>query len=588
MGYCGKACFNAHWPEHKLSHKQLRAQGGAGGGDITGEAPQENEVQGAAAVLYLALYMDSGEGLRDLVDQFVKATQNVFKGRAKLKSVGVDILCNGAQWDDGAGDAMVERFIDLVQVHILDNARITRRNLLEGVRLQCVACVTWGHYMMEPNPRDEDRYRQVRHLLLGSNDAVAVDPRHTRVYIADSPTRDWASKARAAGFITLEERLVYPASLVATFQEEMGRGVADTAKSAGPSVVTASKIPVIGVSVECEDEEQAAVMQDTRSGGGSVGGGGSDANLTIGNKDDGLAAMTTEEDGEEKTDKSQSKTTLIQVADEALSGRARRSCLVYDCRPQYSCDACNEPDATQRCSKCRSVYYCDKRCQAVGWKKGGHRKACRVDTKDLPPRELFLSSWGFDGIKTGYSGETLEKIMVMTRGGQLRPAQSIYEFVQQLVVEQGALLIALEKAGFDAADLSNVLFGPDLETIQIARADGWKVPLSESWNGFMPALEILSFRHGRMASIIAERRQSEQESRVALVVAHYKGLDRELVQMVLCPFIVGRASTTFPCKKVDILGLLSNPAEDSSEFRRCRVHTLASTRGSDGRLHQVK
>jgi hypothetical protein len=43
------------------------------------------------------------------------------------------------------------------------------------------------------------------------------------------------------------------------------------------------------------------------------------------------------------------------------------------------CDNCSKEGASKRCSKCRSVFYCDRDCQISGW-KGGHKKICSVFT----------------------------------------------------------------------------------------------------------------------------------------------------------------------------------------------------------------
>ena len=40
------------------------------------------------------------------------------------------------------------------------------------------------------------------------------------------------------------------------------------------------------------------------------------------------------------------------------------------------CAGCGSPGATKRCSRCRSVYFCDEDCLGAGWKK--HKKVCKA------------------------------------------------------------------------------------------------------------------------------------------------------------------------------------------------------------------
>ncbi|KAJ7105014.1 hypothetical protein C8R44DRAFT_746254 [Mycena epipterygia] len=41
------------------------------------------------------------------------------------------------------------------------------------------------------------------------------------------------------------------------------------------------------------------------------------------------------------------------------------------------CDIIDEKPAFERCSGCKSVYYCSRECQIADWREGSHRKACR-------------------------------------------------------------------------------------------------------------------------------------------------------------------------------------------------------------------
>ena len=55
---------------------------------------------------------------------------------------------------------------------------------------------------------------------------------------------------------------------------------------------------------------------------------------------------------------------------------------VEDLRPSdlekgASCGGCGRGGATLRCGRCKSVRYCDRRCQAFDWKRG-HKATCRV------------------------------------------------------------------------------------------------------------------------------------------------------------------------------------------------------------------
>ena len=42
----------------------------------------------------------------------------------------------------------------------------------------------------------------------------------------------------------------------------------------------------------------------------------------------------------------------------------------------YICAGCGSPGATKRCTRCRSVHFCDKECLRAGWKT--HKKACKA------------------------------------------------------------------------------------------------------------------------------------------------------------------------------------------------------------------
>ncbi|KAJ7116887.1 hypothetical protein C8R44DRAFT_791594 [Mycena epipterygia] len=41
------------------------------------------------------------------------------------------------------------------------------------------------------------------------------------------------------------------------------------------------------------------------------------------------------------------------------------------------CDIIDEKSSFERCSGCKSVYYCSRECQITDWQEGAHRKACR-------------------------------------------------------------------------------------------------------------------------------------------------------------------------------------------------------------------
>ena len=42
----------------------------------------------------------------------------------------------------------------------------------------------------------------------------------------------------------------------------------------------------------------------------------------------------------------------------------------------FHCGKKEEPKESQRCARCRVVYYCSKKCQVEDWKRGGHKQAC--------------------------------------------------------------------------------------------------------------------------------------------------------------------------------------------------------------------
>lgn len=45
-------------------------------------------------------------------------------------------------------------------------------------------------------------------------------------------------------------------------------------------------------------------------------------------------------------------------------------------RPILQCGQIREKQALKRCVACQSFYYCDRNCQEVDWRVGGHRAAC--------------------------------------------------------------------------------------------------------------------------------------------------------------------------------------------------------------------
>ena len=46
-----------------------------------------------------------------------------------------------------------------------------------------------------------------------------------------------------------------------------------------------------------------------------------------------------------------------------------------------SCVICNE-EAEKKCSRCKNVSYCSKKCQAIDWKL--HKKICQLNEHELP------------------------------------------------------------------------------------------------------------------------------------------------------------------------------------------------------------
>ena len=52
---------------------------------------------------------------------------------------------------------------------------------------------------------------------------------------------------------------------------------------------------------------------------------------------------------------------------------------IYNFVPTYDkwCLGCPSKNATKKCSKCKSVYFCDKKCQEKCWKV--HKKHCKRD-----------------------------------------------------------------------------------------------------------------------------------------------------------------------------------------------------------------
>ena len=75
---------------------------------------------------------------------------------------------------------------------------------------------------------------------------------------------------------------------------------------------------------------------------------------------------------------------------------------------QHDCEACREPGASQRCTGCRKVWYCNKECQTSDWvshifKCNPRRPINTADhlalavRQDLLPTDLqTLKEWGFD------------------------------------------------------------------------------------------------------------------------------------------------------------------------------------------------
>eukprot|EP01083_Nonionella_stella_P017386 48646_1 len=41
----------------------------------------------------------------------------------------------------------------------------------------------------------------------------------------------------------------------------------------------------------------------------------------------------------------------------------------------YKCGYCHQPNPASRCSACKTMYYCNRKCQSSHWNK--HRKVCK-------------------------------------------------------------------------------------------------------------------------------------------------------------------------------------------------------------------
>ncbi|KAH8742310.1 hypothetical protein F5883DRAFT_376799, partial [Diaporthe sp. PMI_573] len=63
-----------------------------------------------------------------------------------------------------------------------------------------------------------------------------------------------------------------------------------------------------------------------------------------------------------------------------------------------TCHGCNEKKASLRkCGKCSFFSYCNKSCQAAGWKDRGHKRDCKL-IRDGDVHAMLLLEWGhFDG-----------------------------------------------------------------------------------------------------------------------------------------------------------------------------------------------
>ena len=56
----------------------------------------------------------------------------------------------------------------------------------------------------------------------------------------------------------------------------------------------------------------------------------------------------------------------------------------------WLCDGCAKESATKMCGRCRSVGYCDRKCQEAGWEK--HKKLCKQFKADTEASEAKFSA----------------------------------------------------------------------------------------------------------------------------------------------------------------------------------------------------
>jgi len=76
------------------------------------------------------------------------------------------------------------------------------------------------------------------------------------------------------------------------------------------------------------------------------------------------------------------------------------------------CSYCLEEDATMRCTKCKAVFYCDKKCQRRGWKL--HKNFC---SDDPAMRPVILVE------------HAVERVLEAKKANQVRPPSDVHCFI---------------------------------------------------------------------------------------------------------------------------------------------------------------
>ena len=70
-----------------------------------------------------------------------------------------------------------------------------------------------------------------------------------------------------------------------------------------------------------------------------------------------------------------------------------------DINRDYIFDVCNccglkRSDGMKKCSKCKLVYYCSKKCQKYDWIRNGHRSQCKKNDKLSVYQKVRPYLWG--------------------------------------------------------------------------------------------------------------------------------------------------------------------------------------------------